>query len=45
MSLHLLVKFKKKKPKENSKVYRYFCRTDFGVVHYKKKTKYWKFNW
>lgn len=37
MSLSKLVKRGKKKPKEESKVYRYFCRTSNGIVHMKNK--------
>ena len=37
MSLSKLVKRGKKKPKEESKVYRYFCRTNDGIIHTKNK--------
>lgn len=37
MSLSKLFRRGKKKPKDNSKVYRYFCRTSDGIVHSKNK--------
>ena len=37
MSLSKLVRRGKKKPKDNSNVYRYFCRTNDGIVHSKNK--------
>ena len=32
-----MLKEEKKKPKEESKVYRYFCRSSHGIVHSKIK--------